>query len=373
MSSNSSTPPPALLGEESLVAPPADSANLPTIPNVATSDAYFQELFNPNASIIVRKNVQSCLALLASRTGSEVSELLEPLYQPLLQPLITRPLRSKTVEQQVGIVTALNFCLALRPPLLKLTQELVNFLQEALQIAEADENVWVVKFVNPKYTLSLNKLRTSCIELLCTAMAWADFKSQNHSELRAKIISMFFKSLTCRTPEIVAVAKEGLRQVINQQRMPKELLQSSLRPILVNLAHTKNLSMPLLQGLARLLELLSSWFNVTLGGKLLEHLKKWMEPDKLSQSIKSWKAGEEPKIAAAIIELFHLLPHAASKFLDELVTLNIDLEGALPSGQVYSELNSPYRLPLTKFLNRYATLAVDYFLARLNDPKYFRR
>jgi len=60
-----------------------------------------QELFNANASVNVRKNVQSCLALLASRTGSEVSELLEPLYQPLLQPLIMRPLRSKTVDQQV--------------------------------------------------------------------------------------------------------------------------------------------------------------------------------------------------------------------------------------------------------------------------------
>ncbi|GMI76972.1 hypothetical protein like AT2G17930 [Hibiscus trionum] len=336
---------------------------------------YFaSELFNPNASIIVRKNVQSCLALLASRTGSEVSELLEPLHQPLLQPLIMRPLRAKTVDQQVGTVTALNFCLALRPPLLKLTPELVNFLQEALQIAEADETVWVVKFMNPKVATSLNKLRTACIELLCTTMAWADFRTTpNHSELRAKIIAMFFKSLTCRTPEIVAVAKEGLRQVINQQRMPKELLQSSLRPILVNLAHTKNLSMPLLQGLARLLELLSNWFNVTLGGKLLEHLKKWLEPDKLAQTQKSWKAGEEPKIAAAIIELFHLLPNAASKFLDELVTLTIDLEGALPLGQVYSEINSPYRLPLTKFLNRYATLAVDYFLARLSEPKYFRR
>lgn len=92
-------------------------------------------------------------------------------------------------------------------------------------------------------------------------------------------------------------------QVINQQRMPKELLQSSLRPILVNLAHTKNLSMPLLQGLARLLELLSNWFNVTLGGKLLEHLKKWLEPEKLAQSQKSWKAGEEPKIAAGNIFL----------------------------------------------------------------------
>nr|XP_009601660.1 probable transcription-associated protein 1 isoform X2 [Nicotiana tomentosiformis] len=335
---------------------------------------YFaSELFNPNVSINVRKIVQSCLALLASRTGSEVSELLEPLYQPLLQPLILRPLRSKTVDQQVGTVTALNFCLALRPPLLKLTQELINFLQEALQIAEADETVWVMKFMNPKVATSLNKLRTACIELLCTAMAWADFKTQNQSELRSKIISMFFKSLTSRNLEIVAVAKEGLRQVIQQQRMPKELLQSSLRPILVNLAHTKNLSMPLLQGLARLLELLSNWFNVTLGGKLLEHLRKWLEPEKLAQCQKSWKAGEEPKIAAAIIELFHLLPSAAGKFLDELVTLTIDLEAALPPGQFYSEINSPYRLPLTKFLNRYPTAAVDYFLARLCQPKYFRR
>lgn len=108
----------------------------------------------------------------------------------------------------------MNFCLALRPPLLKLTQEVVNFLQEALQIAESDETVWVVKFMNPKVATSLNKLRTACIELLCTAMAWADFKTQNHSELRAKIITMFFKSLTCRTPEIVGVAKEGLRQVL---------------------------------------------------------------------------------------------------------------------------------------------------------------
>ncbi|KAL8246880.1 hypothetical protein R6Q59_008096 [Mikania micrantha] len=331
------------------------------------------ELLNTNATVKVSKIVQSCLALLASRTGSEVSELLEPLYQPLLQSLLMRPLRSKNVDQQVGTVTALNFCLALRPPLLKLTSELVNFLQEALQIAEADETVWVAKFMNPKVAMSLTKLRTSSIELLCTAMAWADFKTQNYSELRAKIISMFFKSLTSRTPEIVAVAKEGLRQVILQQRMPKELLQTSLRPILVNLAHTKNLNMPLLQGLARLLELLSNWFNVALGGKLLEHLKRWLEPEKLQQSQKSWKSGEEPKIAAAIIELFHLLPSAAGKFLDELVTLTIDLEGALPPGQFYSEINSPYRLPLTKFLNRYPQAAVDYFLARLCEPKYFRR
>ena len=72
---------------------------------------------------------------------------------------------------QVGTVTALNFCLALRPPLLKMTPELVNFLQDALQIAEADETVWVTKLMNPKVVATLNRLRTACIELLCTAMA----------------------------------------------------------------------------------------------------------------------------------------------------------------------------------------------------------
>lgn len=110
---------------------------------------------------------------------------------------------------------ALNFCLALRPPLLKMTPELISLLQEALQIAEADETVLNGKFMNPKMAATLTKLRTVCIELLCTAMAWADFKTQSHAELRSRIIAMFFKSLTCRTPEIVGVAKEGLRQVCN--------------------------------------------------------------------------------------------------------------------------------------------------------------
>jgi hypothetical protein len=92
--------------------------------------------------------------------------------------------------------------------------------------------------------------------------------------LRTRTIAMFFKSLTCRTPEIVAASKKGLQQVISQHNLPKDLLQSSLRPILGPIcANYKHLSLPLLQGLARLLELLSNWFNVTLGEKLLEHLR----------------------------------------------------------------------------------------------------
>ena len=63
----------------------------------------------------------------------------------------------------------------------------------------------------------------------------------------------------------MAEAQAGLAAVIAHQKMPKALLQASLRPILVNLAYYNKLKLPLLQGLARLLMLLANWFNVTLG------------------------------------------------------------------------------------------------------------
>jgi transformation/transcription domain-associated protein len=138
----------------------------------------------------------------------------------------------------------------------------------------------------------------------------------------------------------------------------------------VNLADYRKLSIPLLEGLARLLELLSNWFNVTLGEKLLDYLKKWTEPDKIAAT-KIWKQGDEPKIAAAIIELFHLLPPSSS-FLDRLVALTINLESLLQSTSSFSHVRSPYRAPLTKFLNRYATESVDFFLERMANPPYFK-
>lgn len=71
--------------------------------------------------------------------------------------------------------------------------------------------------------------------------------------------------------------------------MPKDLLQSCLRPVLKNLTHIQKLSLPLLQGLSRLLYLLSNWFNVTLGDKLFGYLRQWTEPAKL-------QALPEPKV-----------------------------------------------------------------------------
>ena len=85
------------------------------------------------------------------------------------------------------------------------------------------------------------------------------------NELRNKAVQMLFKQLTSADKAVVDLAQAGLTAVIKNQRMPKALLQTSLRPILVQLAFYNKLQLPLLKGLACLLQLLSSWFNITLG------------------------------------------------------------------------------------------------------------
>ena len=154
---------------------------------------------------------------------------------------------------------------------------------------------------------------------------------------------------------------------MSKSRLRKELLQTCIRPVLLNLRDYTRLSVRLLRGLSRLLALLSSWFNKTLGEKLLDHLQKWTDPNRIrSQHI--WLEGTETDVAVAIIDLFVLLPHA-SHFVEPLVKTTIKLEACLPLLQAnYS--SSPYRKPLCRYLNKHCQYTVSFFLQRLKTPLY---
>lgn len=152
-----------------------------------------------------------------------------------------------------------------------------------------------------------------------------------------------------------------------QSRLPKELLQTCIRPVLLNLRDYKRLSVPLLRGLSRLLSLLSSWFNKTLGEKLLDHLQKWTDPALIIPQ-KIWKEGDEPLVAAAIVDIFALLPHA-SHFVEPLVKTCLKLEAALPAFKARYVL-SPYQKPLFRYLNKHPQDAVNFFFQRLKTPMY---
>ncbi len=186
----------------------------------------------------------------------------------------------------------------------------------------------------------------------------------------SQVVSLLFRSLISEPAEAVAASASALHHALilgkekdagssSGHRLSKELIQSCIRPILLNLREHTKLSLHLLRGLSHLLVLLSSWFNKTLGEKLIEHLNRFGEPDKIMQ-LQVFKPGEEPLIAAAVLDLFSLLPQA-SQFVESLVKQTVRLEMALPRYKPCLSA-SPFREPLAKYLNRH--YASKFFFSR---------
>ena len=315
------------------------------------------ELISPYS--IIRKNVREAFQIISDNSKQKMPDLLESDYDKITEIIFSKQFKSVPVTQQIGFIEGLNFVISKTDFINCSNAPILNILQEALTVADAEE-------LPPKHhqlQQQTSELRASCITFLSNTISKNELRGPEHQELRNRIIGVFFKALTYRSKEVVEAAKTGIEDVIEQYKLAKDLLQSSLRPILLNLTSHRRLTVPLLEGLARLLVILTNCFNVTLGKKLLEHLVK------LKDSIKAntQRDSEEIKVTSTIISVFHLLPPAAAKFLDQLVPTTIDLE-AINNSEVYS----PYRVPLTLFLNRYPEISVKYFFDRISQRQYIK-
>lgn len=154
----------------------------------------------------------------------------------------------------------------------------------------------------------------------------------------------------------------------HQSRLPKELLQTGLRPILMNLADPKRLSVPGLEGLARLLELLTNYFKVEIGHKLLDHFRSVADPQMLQQSSRLPLADHEGiSKLVKLANIFYLLPSTANIFLDNLVNAIVQTEA-----QMHFSTRSPFSEPLARYLDRYPTEGIDFFMRHLRLPQYLR-
>lgn len=165
------------------------------------------------------------------------------------------------------------------------------------------------------------------------------------------------------------VAYAGLKMVLtHQSRLPRELLQTGLRPILMNLADPKRLSVPGLEGLARLLELLTNYFKVEIGHKLLDHFRIVADPQML-QSASRLPLDEHDGITKLVrlANIFHLLPSAANMFLENLVNLIVQTEA-----QMHFSSRSPFSEPLARYLDRYPLEGIDFFMRHLHFPRHLR-
>lgn len=104
-----------------------------------------------------------------------------------------------------------------------------------------------------------------------------------------------------------------------------------------------------------------------IGHKLIDHFRNLAVPSEiLRASTRQPSEDGELEIMAAIINIFHLLPHpAAEVFLESVITAVVDVERHLKKLKT-----SIFTKPLAKYLQLYPTEAVKLFFAHLGDARY---
>ena len=317
----------------------------------------------------VREASRRSFSTMAEVLGCQVHELILPVKDRLLQSIFNKPLRALPFATQIGFIDAITFCLSLHNNILTFNDPLNRLMLESLALADADDESLAPKPNEFKNAEMIVNLRVACLRLLSMAMSFQEFANPAQNSSRARIISVFFKSLYSRSPEVIEAANAGLRDVLTQtNKLPKDLLQNGLRPILMNLQDPKRLSVAGLDGLARLLTLLTNYFKVEIGARLLDHMKV-IADDSILQKVSFSLVEQSPpmKIVAAIFNIFHLLPPAATSFMEHLVNKVLELEETLRRTS-----HSPFRKPLVKYLNRYPKESLAFFLARFKEERFGR-
>ena len=333
------------------------------------SQYYFNQIMSiliselTSSNTVVRSVIHSSFELLSNCNGCEVSEILAPHRDRLLLPIFTKPLRALPFSLQIGYVDAVNYCLNLKPALVTFSEELLRLLHEALALVEADDTALVSKSGQLKNAQNLINLRVVCISLLSSAISCSEFQDPKMHQIRNHIVSAFFKSLYSKAPEIVNVARKGLELVIlHQQKLPKDLLQHGLRPVLINLAEAKRLTLSGLEGLSKVLQLLTSYFKAEIGKKLLDHVSIWADQKLLEElSSKPLLESMEIKVIVAILDVFHLLPPSANLFLDDLISTVFKLNTWTKRTR-----SSPFHPALFKFMYKHPVDSVSFLL---NHPE----
>ncbi|KAI4255023.1 MAG: hypothetical protein LQ352_002768 [Teloschistes flavicans] len=323
----------------------------------------------------VREAAQKAFAIIADVIGVQVHELLSPVKDRLLPPIYAKPLRALPFPTQIGYIEAIAYCIPVEKDFIQFNEPFNRLLLESLALAEAADEVLAPKPNEYRTAQSIVELRVSCIKLLSLAVGLNEFNTQPQVQTRGRIIAVFFQSLYSHSSEVIEAANTGLSSVIKvTNKLPRDLLQDGLRPILMNLQEPKKLSVQGLDGLARLLALLTSYFKVEIGERLLEHMKVIADKTVLEKSSFALiEQNPQMKIVIATLNIFHLLPATANAaasaetFMNDLVDRVLELEEALRRTH-----HSPFRMPLLKYLNRYDKAAWAFFFPRVSDLKYGR-
>lgn len=314
----------------------------------------------------VREAARQSLELIASAASCEVWELLEPYKERFLQPIYAKPLRALPFVTQIGYINGMTYHLGLKSNWIPFDENLNRLLMESLALADANDESLANKPAEYRTHEHIVNLRVSCIKLLSTAMGCEEFAN---SPSKSRILIVYFKCLYSESKPTILAAHDALKSVLSvDRRLPKDLLQGGLKPVLQSLQDPKRLTTAGLDNLSRLLKLLTSYFKKEIGTRLLDQIDHIVEPNMWQQiSFTYFEQNSQMKVIAAILNIFHLLPAPAEEFQERLIEYFLTLEERLRRTH-----HSPFRLPIYRYINRYPKELWAFLADKLGELKYGR-
>lgn len=320
-----------------------------------------------SSNTLVRRTALKVLKFLSSISKVSLLELVTPGKSVLLSPIFGKPLRALPFLMQIGHIEAVTFWLELPHTQVEFHDEIQRLLLEVVSLVEAEDSLLTSsdKLIDYDTREQLTELRVVCIKLLTMTILKPEYAT-NPALSRIRLMAIFFKTLDSSEKEIVDASYKGLEIALSlNNKLPKDLLQAGLRPMLSKLSDYQKLTTYNLETLSRLLILLLNYFKVEIGKKLLDHLASWAVPRDLHK-IADYDLSSIKIIPVinAIFNIYHLLPPKAYIFIPDVLKALLTIEANLRRVQ-----GSIFRVPIGKFLNKYPNESFKFFLENFQSRR----
>lgn len=309
----------------------------------------------------LREESMTLLKILAEAQGKSVVEVMDP-HKDVLADMIPPKkhlLRHQAANAQVGLMEGNTFCTTLSPRLFTIDLNIVEhkvFFHEVMALCEV-EDAQLQKCPCYKNVNNLAPLRRAALRALAACHYIED--------KREKIFNALFKALDWPQPELQDAAFQCMQSFVKGFQVNMEMVHDVMRPLLMSLKDSRQLTLRGLRKLLYLVKLFPSSFKETLTEKLLFHLHTLFESlaagNRTGEVKALLKDGETEQKAITIMGIIECIPTSEGqqlKLVSQIVRLVMHLEK-----QVNMEPASPFREPLMQVLLRFAKVATDVFLS----------
>ena len=315
---------------------------------------------------LIRQVATKSLKQIAAIQKITVAALLEPHKNFFTDMIVFSPtktyLRHQPLSTQIGILEANHFCTSLEPKLVRFDN--FQLITDVKIIIKYDDDT-MSRYDAYKDPKQLPELRETAMKVLVSwhyvyhNKFYDTDKVQNVNFCDEAFVTLFKAMETY--PSLQDTAFECLKRLTIECKEKSETGWPIQNSFLDSLGDYMSWNINSIKRLSYYSLLFPKVFTEKTCDQLLEIVKKFLQTslaaNKDQNYLKIAKTGETEQKIAAIIELFHQIPAASSKYVVGLLRLVLATEEG-----VSFETSSPYRAGLIKFLIRYPEDTVNFLM-----------